>query len=210
MPALRPGFSATMLGLAAALAGSPASANLPGGTGLAAPGPRASVPRLAEGRPVLAPFAHVRFCLAHPADCVPDRSEESDLVPMSAAALAELAEVNLAVNRLIRPIAKPEAGLSGAGWAVAPGAGDCNDFAVTKRRRLLDLGWPIAALRLAAVRTASGEGHLVLVVATSRGDLVLDNLRSDIRHVGQAGYEWISVQSAADPRLWRAASRGRG
>jgi len=41
--------------------------------------------------------------------------------------------------------------------------GDCNNYALEKRRELIALGWPRAALLLAAAVTETGEGHLVLV-----------------------------------------------
>jgi predicted transglutaminase-like cysteine proteinase len=38
------------------------------------------------------------------------------------------------------------------------------------------MGWPQSVLRLAAVLTNGGHGHLVLVVRLPDGDVVLDNL----------------------------------
>jgi predicted transglutaminase-like cysteine proteinase len=58
--------------------------------------------------------------------------------------------------------------------------GDCNDYAVTKRHMLLQRGLPAKALRLSAVRTGSGTGHLVLLAVTSKGELVLDKLTDAI------------------------------
>jgi len=51
---------------------------------------------------------------------------------------------------------------------------------VTKRSQLIDKGWPATALLIAMARVPSGEMHAVLVVVTDKGELVLDNLRSEI------------------------------
>jgi predicted transglutaminase-like cysteine proteinase len=66
-------------------------------------------------------------------------------------------------------------------WEADVAAGDCEDYALTKRRKLIALGWSARALRIAVARTASVEGHAVLVVATSQGDLVLDNCTMAVR-----------------------------
>jgi predicted transglutaminase-like cysteine proteinase len=80
--------------------------------------------------------------------------------------------------------------------------GDCNDYAVTKRHELLDSGLPSRALRLSVVKTASGIGHLVLVVVTTKGDIVMDNLTETIRPWQSTDYQWLKIQSATDARFW--------
>ena len=52
------------------------------------------------------------------------------------------------------------------------------------------------------VKTASGIGHLVLVVATTKGDIVMDNLTETIRPWQSTDYHWLKIQSAADARFW--------
>jgi predicted transglutaminase-like cysteine proteinase len=61
---------------------------------------------------------------------------------------------------------------------------------------------PARALRLSAVRTTAGIGHLVLVVATTKGDYVLDNLTDAIRLWKETDYQWLKIQSSADSRFW--------
>src|SRR5438132_12705384 len=87
-------------------------------------------------------------------------------------------------------------------WTIAPEIGDCNDYAVTKRHELLESGLPSRALRLSVVKTASGVGHLVLIVATTKGDVVLDNLTETIRPWLSTDYHWLKIQSATDARFW--------
>lgn len=61
-------------------------------------------------------------------------------------------------------------------WALMEegGAGDCEDFALTKARKLLNLGYPASAIHIETGTTPKGEGHAWLVVQTDQGDLCLD------------------------------------
>ncbi len=81
-------------------------------------------------------------------------------------------------------------------------SGDCNDYAVTKRHELVQSGFPAKAVRLAVVKTPSGIGHLVLIVSTNKGNLVLDNLSETIRPWQLTKYQWLKIQSASDARYW--------
>lgn len=156
---------------------------------------------LVEASPTLAPFQHVRFCLRYPADCRSDRTE-SERIDLTDESIILLDSVNRGVNSSIAPVHKGHRTSLQDGWTIAPAAGDCNDYAVTKRHELLRRGLPAKALRLALVKTASGTGHLVLVVATTKDDLVLDNLTDAISSWQSTDYHWLKIQSKTDPRLW--------
>jgi predicted transglutaminase-like cysteine proteinase len=158
--------------------------------------------------PSLAPMAFTRFCIRYRDDCEVHRM----LAYRRGLALTperwdELVTVNRAVNRAIVP-QRNEDGLAGEAWLVAPAAGDCNDYAVTKRHELLVRGWPSHALVLAEVVVPSGEHHLVLVVRTRDGDFVLDNLNATVRSVSQPRYRWVRAQSPRHPSFWSSVSVG--
>jgi predicted transglutaminase-like cysteine proteinase len=158
---------------------------------------------IADGAPSLAPFQHVRFCLRYPSECRSDPAGEQRIALNDET--RELFErVNRTVNAEIAPTVKSYGTNLQNGWSIAPTVGDCNDYAVTKRHELTQSGVPANALRLAVVKTPSGVGHLVLVVASTRGDIVLDNLTRAILPWQQTGYQWIRIQSASDARLWHA------
>jgi len=89
-------------------------------------------------------------------------------------------------------------------WTIAPDRGDCNDYAVTKRHELLRHGFPSSALRLSVTKTAAGIGHLVLVVVTTKGDLVMDSLADAIQPWQTTNYQWLKIQSARNPHYWVA------
>jgi predicted transglutaminase-like cysteine proteinase len=156
---------------------------------------------IAVSSPTLAPFQHVRFCLHYPSEC---KSEvrELDRVDMNAGISDLLKRVNHGVNTAISPTVKNYGSDLRNGWTIAPASGDCNDYAVTKRHDLIQSGLPAKALRLAVVKTASGTGHLVLVVATASGDIVMDNLTDTIRPWKSTSYRWLKIQSSTDARFW--------
>lgn len=150
----------------------------------------------------LAPLQFVKFCLNYRAECDAEAGAQVALPPTDRA-MEMLREVNTSVNEAISPLRKSTDPIT-ARWTVSPAAGDCNDYAVTKRHQLIARGFPQSALRLAVVLTSSGQGHLVLVARLADGDVVLDNLSRSVRPWNAADYTWISMQSSANPRFWVA------
>ena len=154
-----------------------------------------------DASPTLAPFQHVRFCLRYPSDCKSNPAE-NDHIDLDAETSELLKHVNHSVNLSIIPTIKDYGTNLGDGWTIAPDMGDCNDYAVTKRHELLESGLPSKALRLSVVKTASGIGHLVLVVVTTKGDVVMDNLTEVIRPWQSTDYHWLKIQSASASKFW--------
>ena len=148
--------------------------------------------------PDLAPLSFVQFCKDHPEECQASHAEVSVLTK-SRQTLELLEQVNSDVNEAITP---EETRAEPRRWSIYPQSGDCNDFAVTKRHELMRRGVPSGALRLAAVQLPDGEDHLVLIVATDAGELVLDNLLPAIRPFRETRYRLVRRQSAKDPKLW--------
>ena len=156
-----------------------------------------SAAAMREGGYALAPFSFVKFCIDYPGDC--PKSAGAGRIRLTSGRMAELSNVNRAVNSSIRP--KPDTSTLRY-WKLNVDAGDCNSFAVQKRHELIARGWPSAALALTVAKTPWGEGHLVVTVRTDRGDLVLDNLRSNIVSWQRTGYDWIMRQSERNPQYW--------
>lgn len=165
------------------------------------PRPRFSS-EMSERVPALAPFAHVVFCRRYASECRPDGFGNS-IVELTPAVRKLLYGVNADVNRLIRA-QHDTAGPLGDVWTVAPASGDCDDYAVTKRWRLMRLGFPVSALRLAIARTREGEGHAILIVRTDKGELALDNRTGAILDWRRTGLRYLAVQSGIDPKRWFA------
>lgn len=82
-------------------------------------------------------------------------------------------------------------------WTVADGRGDCEDYALAKRAMLLAEGADPRHLRLATAWTDRREYHLVLVVTTDRGDLVLDARHPEPmprQALEFLGYRWALIE----------------
>jgi predicted transglutaminase-like cysteine proteinase len=120
--------------------------------------------------------------------------------------LALMYRVNLLVNREMR-MQSDEAQYDMADyWNVASFEdrnGDCEDYALTKRRLLINAGVPPDVLTFGIVRTSWGELHAILIVTTDQGDMILDNLTGDILHWNNTGYHWIKRQTPGQPFDWR-------
>jgi predicted transglutaminase-like cysteine proteinase len=160
------------------------------------------ISRIQFDAPALAPMAHTFFCLKYRDDCKVDKAVLADsTVTLTSNRWSELERVNAAVNQAIVPHPNTK-GLAGEVWLISPRAGECHDYAVTKRHELLALGWPEQDLLLSEVVTSWGEHHLVLVIRTSDGDFVADNLNPNIRIWSQTPYQWVRIQSPGNPLIW--------
>ncbi|UAL10887.1 transglutaminase-like cysteine peptidase [Caulobacter segnis] len=82
--------------------------------------------------------------------------------------------------------------------------GDCEDYALEKRRRLIAAGVPESALSLAVAVTARGEGHAVLMISLKSGDVVLDNLTPWATPWEDLNYHWVQRQ-VPGTALWTTA-----
>lgn len=184
------------LGLAFVLMNASAQA---GPLGLARPLKKATESAFMQlGPRTLAPFAHVRFCVASPGECAQGSGPKS--VDLTKQKLDLLRSVNARVNGSIEPF-MPD-GLET--WQVNPDRGNCHDYAVTKRHELIRAGWPSSSLRLAIAYTSGGVGHLVVIVRTTEGDLVLDNLTNRIVNWRKSGLRFVSMDGGDEPRVWYA------
>lgn len=83
--------------------------------------------------------------------------------------------------------------------------GDCEDYALEKRRRLIAAGVPAEAMSMAVAVTARGETHAVLVVSFQSGDWVLDNLTPWATPWNELNYRWVQRQVAGSPD-WKRIS----
>jgi predicted transglutaminase-like cysteine proteinase len=150
----------------------------------------------------LPPFAFTMFCLKYAGECKPQPMVfRGGKFKLTAERWADLKEVNQTVNASIRPEANLE-GLAGEKWLINPVSGDCNDYAVSKRHDLIARGWPARAVLLSEVVVGSGEHHLVVVVRTNGGDLVLDNLTPSIMPWSRKPYRWVRMQTPSNPNYW--------
>jgi len=141
------------------------------------------------------PAAWPDYCRRHPDDCRTDLHEPL-AVPLTAKLFSKLRTVNLAVNRSVRPMTDALHWGVEDRWDVAEdGYGDCEDYQLLKRKRLAELGVPRRAMRMTVVRDEDNNGHAVLMIRTTMGDLVLDNRDDAILFWKETGYRFVERES---------------
>jgi len=153
--------------------------------------------------PAQPPHGFVRFCEETPKECSADQKSEArfDAAPER---LGELDAVNREINQAITPVTDLEVYGVNEYWTLPRTKGDCEDYALLKRRKLIEKGWPVSALLLTVVRDEKGEGHAVLTARTVQGDFILDNKSEDVRLWTVTPYQYVMRQSYLNPRVWVA------
>ena len=147
------------------------------------------------------PYGFVAFCERMPQECVVTSSDDSRYraTPQS---LSELDEVNRSVNHEIEPATDMEVYGVAEYWTLPTTRGDCEDYQLLKRHRLITRGWPSSALLMTVVRDEKNEGHAVLTARTTQGDYILDNKVDVVRLWNQTPYHYVMRQSYMDPKVW--------
>ncbi|MFV2091595.1 MAG: transglutaminase-like cysteine peptidase [Hyphomicrobiales bacterium] len=177
-------------------ASSPVAAHSGAGNPTAAP----AIVRMVEGPRVMAPIAHIVFCMSYKSEC--RRGVSIGWTAMNPTRWRDLETMNTRINRSIDPVS--DASNSGKidVWTIGEKRGDCEEYAIAKRAALITRGWLPASVLLAVVLDKRAQGHAVVVVRTDQGDFVLDNLTAKIRAWNKTGYTWVKQQSSGDPRIW--------
>jgi predicted transglutaminase-like cysteine proteinase len=147
------------------------------------------------------PYGFVEFCQRMPEECRQGPIEEQRF-SATPERLIELDSINRAVNREIAPATDLEVYGQAEYWTIPTTRGDCEDYALLKRKRLMARGWPASALLMTVVRDDKGEGHAVLTARTVQGDFVLDNKVDEVKAWHRTRYEFIMRQSYLNPHLW--------
>jgi predicted transglutaminase-like cysteine proteinase len=126
-----------------------------------------------------------------------------DALPLTNQLWAQLEAVTRDINRRIAPRTDEEAFGVRDLWVMPLSEGlgtqgNCKHYVLEKRQALQKLGVPMSAMTIAVARTPWGDIHAVLVVATDKGDYVLDNLSPWVKPWRDTGYAWISRQRTDD------------
>ncbi|MBZ6078214.1 transglutaminase-like cysteine peptidase [Microvirga puerhi] len=170
-----------------------------GGGAMAKPKSHPPTASLSVARTGSAPplAAWVRFCRQWPAECAVDPSEPAKIT-LTPEAWQTIVRVNRQVNAAIKPMTDMEHWGVEDRWDFAEdGYGDCEDYQLVKRRRLVEAGFPRRALRMTVVIDEDGAGHAVMMVRTDRGDFILDNKRNAVLSWQQTGYSYVKREGDA-------------
>lgn len=146
------------------------------------------------------PVGYVAFCRGVPEECAASGSDAAEA--LTEERWHDLQEVNTFVNRIVIPATDLAYYRSEEHWALPVTYGDCEDYVLLKRKWLIERNWPTGALLITVVFDEIGEGHAVLLVRTTRGDIVLDNKTDEIRFWHETAYRFVKRQSITDPNRW--------
>ena len=147
------------------------------------------------------PIGHYEFCKANPVECAirtPDTGPEH----MTGSLWKEISNVNVGVNRNVRPMNDFDIYGKDEVWAYPAGMGDCEDYVLEKRRDLQLKGISLSNLLITVVRKPDGEGHAVLTVRTDKGEFILDNLTDKVRLWDETGYRYLKRQASDHTGRW--------
>ncbi len=147
------------------------------------------------------PIGHYEFCRANPVECN-IRMRDPGPEHMSGVLWKQIIAVNVGVNAAIKPMNDLDIYGKDEVWTYPDGTGDCEDYALEKRRDLMRQGLSLSNLLLTVVRKPDGEGHAVLTVRTDKGDFVLDNLTNSVRQWDQTGYRFLKRQATNHTGRW--------
>ncbi|CAN1506317.1 COG3672 Predicted transglutaminase-like cysteine proteinase [Rhabdaerophilaceae bacterium] len=157
---------------------------------------------IAMGSITSPPIGWVQFCQENSQECV-SRTLAPTTVSLDEKSWRKIVKINAEVNREIVAVTDQEQWGTPEHWSLpTTGKGDCEDYVLEKRRRLVEAGFPLNTLLITVVRDLKGDGHAVLTVKTDRGDFILDNQVGKILSWKETGYRFIKRQSDENPMRW--------
>ena len=154
------------------------------------------------------PIGHYELCQQIPTECA-QRSARAAPVELTRTLWKEVVSINNDVNEQVAPRTDQEMWGKEEVWSYPRGQGDCEDYVLEKRRRLMDLGVPAGNLLITVVRQRNGAGHAVLTMRTSLGDFVLDNLEGKVLDWTKTDYTYLKRQSERNSAVWVAVTDSR-
>lgn len=155
------------------------------------------------------PVGHYELCQRMPQECSQVTPKHSP-VELTRKLWATIVDINNAVNTSVMPRTDMEVYGVEEYWAYPDnGVGDCEDYALEKRRRLMKAGVPAGDLLMTVARQPNGDGHAVLTVRTSMGEFVLDNLNPLVLSWEKTEYTYLKRQSERNSGVWISITDGR-
>jgi len=175
--------------------------------GAAIPAPNATALSMQTGAITSQPIGHYEFCQKYRSECE-IKSKSTTAPRVTDFGWSVIRQVNLAVNREITPMTDMDLYGKDEVWAYPDTAGDCEDFVLLKRKRLMEKGFSPSDLLITVVRKPDGEGHAVLTVRTAQGDFILDNLENDVKLWTKTPYRFLKRQASFNTGRWVTIENG--
>lgn len=154
------------------------------------------------------PIGHYELCQRDPNECR-QRTKSKRPVKLTRKVWAAMVNVNNTVNVMVAPKTDMEMWGREEIWSYPVRQGDCEDYVLEKRLRLMQAGVPAGSLLITVVRQPNGDGHAVLTVRTDRGDFILDNMEQKILHWTETEYRFLKRQSSRNSGTWVSINDGR-
>lgn len=154
------------------------------------------------------PIGHYEYCQTNRADCR-IRARSKKPMALTRERWSEMVEINAYANATVTPVTDMEYFGVPEIWSMPEAYGDCEDYALLKRRMLMEKGWAASMLLVTVVRQPNGDGHAVLTVRTDRGDFILDNLNERILPWNKTEYRYLKRQAAAHSGKWEGIADRR-
>ena len=150
------------------------------------------------------PFGHYEYCKRGGVHC----GAQTVVAPakMTQSRWAKVREINTAVNRQISPVLDINSRGVSEYWEIPTTQGDCEDFSLLKRSRMISAGFMPSQLPLTKVRLPNGQAHIILVLRSEEGDFVLDNLSNRVHPITNVNFRFLSMQSASNANSWLTIS----
>jgi predicted transglutaminase-like cysteine proteinase len=146
------------------------------------------------------PIGAYQYCQRYISRCSYRKIKDSE--KLSQAVWDAIVNVNLTVNRSVRPMTDQDYYGVEERWELPVGVGDCEDYVLEKKKRLATMGIAPGALRVTVVYDANGGGHAVLTVVTDQGDLILDNNINKVLRWQDAELTYLKRQLPGDMTRW--------
>lgn len=152
------------------------------------------------------PIGYYEYCQRYRDRC--RRPAEGSIVELNPQRWAQILTVNREVNRDIIPMTDRDIFGVEEMWEYPETVGDCEDYALMKRKLLNAAGFPLGSLLMTVGRDINGGGHAVLTVVTDLGDFVLDNVEKDVLLWRDAELYYLKRQAQNNPNKWLSLIEG--
>lgn len=154
------------------------------------------------------PIGHYEFCQKYAAECNV-RSKLTAPPRVTEYGWKLVREINASVNKSIIAMTDQEIYGRDEVWEYPTTAGDCEDYALLKRKMLIENGFSVSDLLITVVRKPDGEGHAVLTLRTTEGDFILDNLSDEVKIWTDTQYTYLKRQASFNSGRWVSIEDGR-
>lgn len=158
-------------------------------------------PSMLTGGLTSQPIGHYEFCQKYSDECS-QRSKMTAPPKVTEYGWKLIHDINSEVNNSIIAMTDLEIYGRDEVWDYPTEVGDCEDFVLMKRKKLIEKGFSTQDLLITVVRKPDGEGHAVLTVRTSEGDFILDNLEDEVKLWTKTDYSYLKRQASFNTGRW--------